>query len=337
MRNDTTGRRDAIDTVAEAFRDAYVEHAGDTGALLHARAVAGSAIADLLAEQAKHETTVRMRIDVDELEADALAQLADAADIPAEHVRRTVDAVIARQGLGPAPALPPVRDLEGCTFCDIAHRGAAATIVYEWPDALAIVPINPVTDGHLIVIPRTHVEDFTEHPVITANVARRAAQLAERLDPAAAWNVITSAGVEATQSVFHLHVHLVPRHAEDGLALPWSPAPVPLTATKCVSCGMRIGYVNYRGHVLGWGCANAGTDDTLALARDLGRALTDLAVRAIDADGTEGSAGDDLVGQFLEGVLAHPRVPAGAGDALGHITKALGPTVADLLTPRAAK
>jgi histidine triad (HIT) family protein len=65
-----------------------------------------------------------------------------------------------------------------------------------------------------------HVEDFLTEPLVTAVVMARAAELAAtlRMRPA---NLITSAGREATQSVFHLHIHLVPRKANDGLALPW--------------------------------------------------------------------------------------------------------------------
>jgi histidine triad (HIT) family protein len=105
-----------------------------------------------------------------------------------------------------------------CVFCAIVAGQAPATIVEEWPDAIAIVPSNPVIPGHVLVLPRIHVADFTTDPDVTAATARRAAQLG--VPPA---NVITSAGWEATQSVWHLHLHVVPRAAGDGLPLPWTP------------------------------------------------------------------------------------------------------------------
>lgn len=105
-----------------------------------------------------------------------------------------------------------------CAFCEIAAGRAPATIVREWDDALAIVPLGPVVDGHILVIPRQHVADFGESPEVTAATMRRAAELAQSDQP---MNVITSRGREATQSVFHLHLHLVPRRENDGLALPW--------------------------------------------------------------------------------------------------------------------
>lgn len=82
---------------------------------------------------------------------------------------------------------------------------------------MAIVPLNPVTEGHVLVIPRWHVVDAVQEPQVTADVMRCAAELAER-----PCNIITSSGGEATQSVFHLHVHVVPRREGDGLALPWT-------------------------------------------------------------------------------------------------------------------
>jgi len=104
-----------------------------------------------------------------------------------------------------------------CVFCEIVARRTPATIVAEWPGALAIQPLNPVTRGHLLVIPRQHVADALEDPSVTAATFLCAALIADR--PV---NLITSAGSVATQTVFHLHVHVVPRRAGDGLTLPWT-------------------------------------------------------------------------------------------------------------------
>jgi len=109
---------------------------------------------------------------------------------------------------------------EQCVFCQIIAGKAPATVIEQWPDAIAIVPIGPVTPGHTLMIPRAHVADFAEDPVVTAATMARAAELDGRA-PAGAANLITSRGRAATQSVFHLHVHIVPRRANDGLALPW--------------------------------------------------------------------------------------------------------------------
>ncbi|MEW2623649.1 HIT domain-containing protein [Streptomyces sp. NPDC048106] len=111
--------------------------------------------------------------------------------------------------------------MDTCVFCAIVARQAPAVIVREWPDALAIRPRSGgVNGGHVIVLPRVHVEDAGTDPEVTGVVMRRAAELIAEL-PAA--NIITSKGAEATQSVYHLHVHVVPRQEGDSLPLPWTP------------------------------------------------------------------------------------------------------------------
>jgi histidine triad (HIT) family protein len=111
-----------------------------------------------------------------------------------------------------------------CAFCSIIAGKAPAEVVAEWPDAIAIKPLKPVTEGHVLVIPKQHVADFTVDPDVSAAVMRVAAEIAK--PPA---NIITSAGAEATQTVLHLHIHIVPRTTDDGFALPW-------TVTRCAWC-----------------------------------------------------------------------------------------------------
>lgn len=89
------------------------------------------------------------------------------------------------------------------------------------PDVfMDIEPLNPVVKGHRIVIPREHCIDFTDMPYTTARTVEYAAIRAKEIG--GAFNLITSKGKAATQSVFHLHVHLVPRKEGDDLLLPWS-------------------------------------------------------------------------------------------------------------------
>jgi histidine triad (HIT) family protein len=113
-----------------------------------------------------------------------------------------------------------------CAFCDIAAGTGPAVIVAEWPDALAILPRpdetgqRGCTDGHVLVLPRVHVADFVADPLVCASTIARAAELAAQLS--GDFNIITSKGAAATQTVRHLHVHLIPRRPGDGLVLPWS-------------------------------------------------------------------------------------------------------------------
>lgn len=106
-----------------------------------------------------------------------------------------------------------------CLFCQIVWGEAPATVVRDERHALAIVPLKPVTEGHLLVLPKRHIRDFTKQPGVSVRAFVLAAHLAR--DIGGPMNLITSKGTEATQSVFHLHFHLIPRTQDDGLALPW--------------------------------------------------------------------------------------------------------------------
>lgn len=112
-----------------------------------------------------------------------------------------------------------------CVFCEIVAGRAPAEVVTESMASIEIVPLNPVTDGHTIVIPRRHVTDAYDDAWTTGATARDAAWFASlraKDDPRyESVNFITSVGSPATQSVFHLHMHVVPRAVGDGLALPW--------------------------------------------------------------------------------------------------------------------
>lgn len=111
--------------------------------------------------------------------------------------------------------------MTGCVFCE---RIAADRVEQQLPDAVAFAPRNPVTPGHLLVAPRLHVPDAATDPQITGAVMRAAAEVMQRGRAATGldYNLITSVGAAATQTVWHLHVHVVPRRPGDGLALPWT-------------------------------------------------------------------------------------------------------------------
>lgn len=115
--------------------------------------------------------------------------------------------------------------MSDCPFCEIVAGRAPAQFVADGFQSIAIVPLGPVTPGHFLVIPRTHVADAYEDPAVTSATMRDAADWARRMsdgDPRfESVNLITSVGRPATQSVFHLHIHVVPRRVDDGLALPW--------------------------------------------------------------------------------------------------------------------
>ncbi|MDR3084002.1 MAG: HIT domain-containing protein [Streptomyces sp.] len=122
-----------------------------------------------------------------------------------------------------------------CAFCEIAAGRAPATVVREWPDVIAIRPRSGgVNERHVLVLPRVHVPDAGTDPSVTASVMHRAAELMAE-QPSA--NLITSKGAEATQTVYHLHVHVVPRADGDGLPLPWTPQHTARTAAHTAPIG----------------------------------------------------------------------------------------------------
>ena len=111
----------------------------------------------------------------------------------------------------------PVSD---CPFCD---RIAAGEFAYSDADSrsVAFQPLNPVTPGHFLVVPRKHVTSALDMPELAGRALEFAADLAAEMGLESC-NFITSAGLAATQTVMHLHVHVVPRRDGDGLALPWT-------------------------------------------------------------------------------------------------------------------
>ena len=116
-----------------------------------------------------------------------------------------------------------------CIFCKIVAGELPAQIVDEDERTVAFMDINPGTRGHLLVIPREHSRDLTEiDPEDLAAVVSMAQKLAvralERLD-ADGVNLFNSCGAAAWQTVFHFHVHVIPRYDGDPLRLPWIPAP----------------------------------------------------------------------------------------------------------------
>ncbi|WP_385638093.1 HIT family protein [Streptomyces sp. SudanB5_2050] len=111
--------------------------------------------------------------------------------------------------------------MRNCVFCAFAAGRPLPSSSSEWPDVLVVRPRSGgVRAGHVFVLPRVRVEDAGTAPEVTVVVMRRAAGL---MAGHPAVNLITSKGEAATQSVFHLHVHVVPRQEGDGLPLPWTP------------------------------------------------------------------------------------------------------------------
>ncbi len=116
-----------------------------------------------------------------------------------------------------------------CLFCKIVAGDVPSVRVHEDEKTIAFMDINPATRGHMLVIPRAHARDLLvvapEDLAACALAAQRLAGLAiERLG-ADGVNLLNSCGPDAWQTVFHFHLHVIPRYAGDPLRLPWIPGP----------------------------------------------------------------------------------------------------------------
>jgi histidine triad (HIT) family protein len=116
----------------------------------------------------------------------------------------------------------------GCEFCGIARgEDTTAEVVCESSEWVAFFPETPATPGHTLVIPRAHVSDFLALDVqigssLMQGVVRVSRAIREALRPDGL-NLISSAGEAASQTVFHLHFHLVPRRVGDDFGDIWPP------------------------------------------------------------------------------------------------------------------
>jgi len=111
--------------------------------------------------------------------------------------------------------------MPGCIFCQIAQGQSPASKVYEDEHTLAFMDLQQATEGHVLVIPKRHAESLFELDDETTarlfqSVARVARAVRASLQPSGL-NLWQANGRAAGQSVFHVHVHILPRYEGDGL------------------------------------------------------------------------------------------------------------------------
>jgi histidine triad (HIT) family protein len=116
---------------------------------------------------------------------------------------------------------------EDCIFCKIAAGELPAEVVAEDDHTVSFMDINPWTRGHALVIPRNHSRNLLEIDDedlarVAAAAKRLAARMCERLG-CDGINLLNSAEPAAWQTVFHFHVHVIPRYDDDPLRLPGAP------------------------------------------------------------------------------------------------------------------
>ncbi|OBF45918.1 HIT family hydrolase [Mycobacterium sp. 852002-50816_SCH5313054-b] len=110
-----------------------------------------------------------------------------------------------------------------CVFCAVVAGEAPALKIHEDDDYLAILDIRPFTRGHTLVIPKRHTVDLTDTPAETlagmVGLGQRIARAARATELADATNIAINDGRAAFQTVFHIHLHVLPRRNGDKLSV----------------------------------------------------------------------------------------------------------------------
>ena len=113
--------------------------------------------------------------------------------------------------------------MKDCVFCKIINKELPSKNVFEDKDVIAFETIQPVSKGHVLVVPKKHFENiFDIDKEVLQKLITVTKNLSEKLkieNKATGVNLLNASGKDAQQSVFHFHLHIVPRYKNDGLDL----------------------------------------------------------------------------------------------------------------------
>lgn len=119
---------------------------------------------------------------------------------------------------------------ENCIFCKIAGGEIPSNTLYEDEEFRVILDAAPATRGHALILPKSHAANIYE---LDEGLAARAFVLAKKMTKkitdklgCEGFNIVQNNGERAGQTVFHFHMHLIPRYADDGQTLGWKPMEV---------------------------------------------------------------------------------------------------------------
>jgi histidine triad (HIT) family protein len=130
-----------------------------------------------------------------------------------------------------------------CLFCGIVDGSIPSQTIDSDERTVAFMDINPATPGHALVVPRAHSADLLEIGPEDLSATMLASQrLARRMKEvlgADGINLINACGAVAWQTVFHFHIHVVPRYEDDPLKLPWIPEPGDSDEIAAVAAKLR--------------------------------------------------------------------------------------------------
>ncbi len=119
---------------------------------------------------------------------------------------------------------------DDCIFCKIAHGEIPSSTIYEDEDFRVFLDLNPAARGHALIVPKEHYADLFE---LDEELCKKAMVLAKRLVVkmkavlgSDGFNLMQNNGEAAGQTVFHFHLHLIPRYKDDKAGITWKPGSV---------------------------------------------------------------------------------------------------------------
>lgn len=117
--------------------------------------------------------------------------------------------------------------MENCIFCKIASGEIPATTLYEDQDFRVILDLGPASKGHALILPKEHYANIYEIPEELAGkamiLAKKMANVLTCALKCDGFNIVQNNGEPAGQTVFHFHMHLIPRYEGDEVGLTWNP------------------------------------------------------------------------------------------------------------------
>jgi histidine triad (HIT) family protein len=117
---------------------------------------------------------------------------------------------------------------DDCVFCDILRGESPASFTYQDDSVVAFMDVQPITHGHMLVVPREHavlMADLNDSVAMRSfRVARKLASIARATLGATGVNLFVADGEVAFQDIPHFHVHVIPRYPKDGFGLTFPPA-----------------------------------------------------------------------------------------------------------------
>lgn len=119
---------------------------------------------------------------------------------------------------------------DNCIFCKIANGDIPSKMIYEDDDFKVILDLGPATKGHALILPKNHYRSLYDLPDTAASkvmllAKKMAIQMTDKLK-CDGFNLVQNNEEAAGQTVFHFHLHLIPRYKEDGQTLGWKPMEV---------------------------------------------------------------------------------------------------------------